>query len=113
MFMLDVWQQILPSIFHCMRVPLHARAGVLCAEEATSEEAAERTLDGDDAQRWQEALESVQAIGFEEPEADTILRKAFGWSGQGYWRRSREYEVPTAGQACLSLYSLQASAVRL
>jgi hypothetical protein len=62
------------------------------------EEAAERTLEGADAERWQEALQGVQALGFEEVEADSILRKAFGWSGQGYWRKSKEYEVPQSGQ---------------
>ena len=37
-------------------------------------------------------------LGFEEEEIDSILRKAFGWAGQGYWRKSKVKEVPTQDQ---------------
>ena len=73
------------------------------------EEAAERTLEGADAEHWREALHNVQALGFEETEAESILRKAFGWSGQGYWRKSKECEVPQPGQVkpCIGQHACQ------
>ncbi len=39
-------------------------------------------------------------MGFEEEETDKLLRKAFGWAGQGYWRKSKVNEVPTQEQVC-------------
>ena len=65
-------------------------------------ETGSRTLQGAEADRWKQAVQAVQALGFEELDADNILRKAFGWSGQGYWRKSKEYEVPPPGQVLCS-----------
>ena len=69
-----------------------------CLPAGAEEAAGARSLQGAEAELWREALQRVQALGFEELDADNILRKAFGWSGQGYWRKSKEYEVPQPGQ---------------
>ena len=34
-------------------------------------------------------------LGFTEDEAEGFMQKAFGWKGQGYWRMSKEEEVPS------------------
>ena len=51
-------------------------------------------------EQWQRCQEKLKEVGFEEEETDQILKKAFGWAGQGYWRKSKVKEVPSAEQLC-------------
>lgn len=51
-------------------------------------------------EHWQRCQEKLKEMGFEEEETDKILKKAFGWAGQGYWRKSKVKEVPSAEQVC-------------
>lgn len=69
------------------------RAGTCNAEEASGTE-----LEGADLQQWEECQAVIKDLGFEEEEADKILRKAFGWAGQGFWRKSKVKEVPAQEQ---------------
>ena len=60
-------------------------------------------LEGADREHWQSCQEKLKELGFEEDEeTDRILKKAFGWAGQGYWRKSKVREVPTQDQVCPS-----------
>ena len=64
-----------------------------------AEEVAGTELEGPDREQWQRCQEKLKELGFEEDEeTDKILRKAFGWAGQGYWRKSKVREVPTEDQ---------------
>ena len=67
----------------------------------TAEEAASTALEGADREHWQRCQEKLKEMGFEEEEeTDKLLKKAFGWAGQGYWRKSKVREVPTQDQVC-------------
>ncbi len=70
-----------------------SRAFGIHAEQAPVEE-----LEGADKEQWQQCQERLKGMGFEEEETDKLLRKAFGWAGQGYWRKSKVNEVPTQEQ---------------
>ena len=72
-----------------------SRAGGIHAEEAPVKE-----LEGADREQWQKCQEKLKGMGFEEEETDKLLRKAFGWAGQGYWRKSKVNEVPSQEQVC-------------
>ncbi len=74
---------------------------LFCASRLTlrsSTEATEDELVGEDAQQWRSSVQRLHELGFDEEEAEKILRKAFGWAGQGYWRKSKVKEIPSDGQ---------------
>lgn len=58
------------------------------------------TADGQEV--WAPSLEKVRGLGFEDEEAEKIVRKAFGWAGQAYWRKSKVKESPNAEQVSSS-----------
>ena len=49
-------------------------------------------------EQWQACQPKLLQLGFEEEEGDKLLKKAFGWAGQAYWRKSKVKEVPTEQQ---------------
>ncbi|BDA48011.1 hypothetical protein COCOBI_11-2680 [Coccomyxa sp. Obi] len=81
-------------------LPRWTRAGDIrrLACRAATTEAIEDELVGEDAQRWRSSVQRLHDLGFDEEEAEKILRKAFGWAGQGYWRKSKVKEIPSDGQ---------------
>jgi hypothetical protein len=58
-------------------------------------------LTAEETEQWSPCLNRIINLGFEEDEAENILRKAFGWSGQGYWRKSKVKEVPSEEQVLI------------
>ena len=71
----------------------------------SAEEAAGTALTGADLKQWQRCEEQLKELGFEEEEANKLLRKAFGWAGQAFWRKSKVREVPSEEQVCPCLLS--------
>lgn len=44
---------------------------------------------------WNESIEKLMSLGMDESEAVKSLERAFGWSGQSYWRNEKVEQVPT------------------
>lgn len=82
----------------------HVRAGCWHAEEASDTE-----LGAADLEQWQLCQAKLAQLGFEEEECDTVLKKAFGWAGQAYWRKSKVKEVPTEQQVSQRFMALLCS----
>lgn len=55
-------------------------------------------LSGNDEQCWCSNREALQALGFPKEEAEKLLRRAFGWTTQKWWRGTKVREVPAPGQ---------------
>ncbi|XP_042471716.1 uncharacterized protein LOC122053844 [Zingiber officinale] len=51
-------------------------------------------LEDDHKKTWEECKEILCALSFSVDEADTILKKAFGWVHSPYWGEERRKEVP-------------------
>ena len=64
-----------------------------------------RELSGEEEQRWCSNREALQGLGFPEEEAEKLLRRAFGWTTQVWWRDSKVCEVPEPGQVCSRRWS--------
>ena len=63
-----------------------------------AEEASDTELRGADLEHWRTCQAKLAQLGFEEEEGDKVLKKAFGWAGQAYWRKSKIKEVPSEQQ---------------
>ena len=61
-------------------------------------------LSGNDEQRWCSNREALQALDFPEEEAEKLLRRAFGWTTQKYWRGTKVREVPAPGQVRAAVF---------
>ena len=57
-----------------------------------------RELSSEEEQRWCSNREALQVLGFSEEEAEKLLRRAFGWTTQVWWRDTKVCEVPAPGQ---------------
>lgn len=55
-------------------------------------------LSEDEKRRWRECTAELMAIGLDEEEAERSISKAFGWSGQAYWRSEKVNQVPEQDQ---------------
>mmetsp|Transcript_15235 Transcript_15235/g.45987 ORF Transcript_15235/g.45987 Transcript_15235/m.45987 type:complete len:247 (+) Transcript_15235:242-982(+) len=86
----------------------HARCVAAAAAAATAEDAPvlER-LQGEDAERWQAALDEVQRVGFSSEEAAQVLERAFGWRSQVFWRGIKKEEIPDPAQVAATLAFLR------
>lgn len=51
-------------------------------------------LEDDHKKTWEECKEILCTLSFSIDEADTILKKAFGWVHSPYWGEERSKEVP-------------------
>ncbi|CAK0784776.1 hypothetical protein CVIRNUC_007980 [Coccomyxa viridis] len=89
----------MPSLrpLHCLSPQLKQGLDRRCRATAT-EEASDTELGAADLEQWQLCQAKLAQLGFEEEECDTVLKKAFGWAGQAYWRKSKVKEVPTEQQ---------------
>jgi hypothetical protein len=72
-------------------------SSILTSEFSHADEAATELV-GEDTEQWQSSRQRILDLGFDDEEAEKILRKAFGWASQGYWRKSKVKEVPSVGQ---------------
>ncbi len=61
---------------------------------ATSITTQPTTLSDAQAHEWTSCRDILVSKGWSAEDADTILCKAFGWSGQVYWRGSKEEASP-------------------
>ncbi len=57
-----------------------------------------RELSSEEEQRWCSNRGALQVLGFSEEEAEKLLRRAFGWTTQVWWRDTKVCEVPAPGQ---------------
>ena len=60
--------------------------------------AAVRELQGEELQRWQASRGALEALDLSEEEAERLMKRAFGWTTQAWWRDSKVCEVPAQGQ---------------
>ncbi len=60
--------------------------------------AAVRELQGEELQRWQASRGALEALDLSEEEAERVMKRAFGWTTQAWWRDSKVCEVPAQGQ---------------
>lgn len=42
-------------------------------------------LSAEQLAKWAECSTQLQALGFSEDQAESTLKRAFGWSSQAYW----------------------------
>ena len=57
-----------------------------------------RELQGEELQRWQASRGALEALDLSEEEAERVMKRAFGWTTQAWWRDSKVCEVPAQGQ---------------
>ena len=70
----------------------------VCRGLAAGDEAAVRELEGEELQRWETSRGALEALELSEEEAEKVLKRAFGWTTQAWWRDSKVCEVPAEGQ---------------
>ncbi|KAK9825675.1 hypothetical protein WJX81_001764 [Elliptochloris bilobata] len=79
---------------------------------SAGDETAMRELDGEEAERWRSSREALQALELSEEEAEKVLKRAFGWATQIWWRDSKVCEVPAQGQVEAVIQFLDSVGVR-
>jgi len=66
-------------------------------------------LTGDDLSQWQATVTMVEEVGFSVEEAEEIVTRAFGWSSQLYWRKSKIQVIPQPEQVAESIAYLKSN----
>lgn len=77
--------------------PTHAPR-LVRAMSATQAHTQPTTLSDTHAQEWATCREFLVGKGWSAEDADALLCKAFGWSGQVYWRGSKEEQPPSEAE---------------
>jgi len=57
---------------------------------------------------WEAAVSMVEGLGFQRPQAEMAVAKAFGWKGQAFWRHQKVEEEPSIDQISAALAFLGA-----